>query len=393
MGCNRLGNIQALRAIAVLLVVVRHVQVYMVRSAGAPPVLGQFLVGDMGVDLFFVISGFIMVVVHPPPFTRAAQSGSFLARRVIRIYPLYWIYSVPALAIYWWKPGWLHRFDAGMQVHLLRSFLLWPQEGWPLLGQAWSLVYEMYFYVVFAGLLRLRGKWFCYGLLAWEGLVLAGNFVLPSVPALDRPETHTAFALITLEFIAGALAALAFRRIATAPTPAPGWLFVGLGTAWTVAMTLPLGVHLTASNRVLAYGLPSVAVLWGAVLLERAGRRAPRWLVSIGDWSYSIYLSHIFVIAALARIVSPDLTHHPVARGFCSILCTGAVLLVGAASYYALERPLLRLARRALLGRFTSHIFHPIATPAFASCLEPPTAHPHADSGHLAVSQRNGPVD
>ena len=68
---------------------------------------GRFLVGDMGVDMFFVISGFIMIVVRPLPGASASQVAGFLARRFTRIYPLYWIHSLPALAIYFWRPGWL----------------------------------------------------------------------------------------------------------------------------------------------------------------------------------------------------------------------------------------------------------------------------------------------
>ncbi len=371
MDRHRLSNIQALRAIAVLLVVVRHVQVYLARNAGEFPVPGRFLVGDMGVDLFFVISGFVMVVAHPLPSAGASQVAHFLSRRVTRIYPLYWVYSLPALAIYLWKPAWLHRFDSGMQVHLVRSFLLWPQNGWPLLGQAWSLVYEMYFYLVFAGLLRLRGRWFGYGLLAWATLVLAGNGLLASMPALDYPETRLPFALLTLEFIAGALVGLAALRPKTASTPIWGWLLAGFAVAWIVGIVLPGGGNLRAGSRVLDYGLPSVALVYGVVLLENAGLRMPRFLAKIGDWSYSIYLSHIFVIAALARLVSPDSTRHPLAESFAAILCIGAVLLLGGVSYRYLERPLLRLTRQGFFPSFSEHGCHAFAQSSSPSVKRP----------------------
>ncbi len=361
MDRHRLGNIQALRAIAVLLVVVRHVQVYLARNAGEFPVPGRFLVGDMGVDLFFVISGFVMVVAHPLPCASASQVAHFLWRRVTRIYPLYWVYSLPALAIYLWKPAWLHRFDSGMQVHLVRSFLLWPQDGWPLLGQAWSLVYEMYFYLVFAGLLRLRGRWFGCGLLAWAGVVLAGNGLLASLPALDYPETRLPVALLTLEFIAGALVGLATRRAQTASASVWGWLLTGFAVAWIVGIVLPIGGHLRAGSRVLDYGLPSVALVYGVVLLESAGVRMPRFLAAIGDWSYSIYLSHIFVVAALARLVSPDSTSHPWADSFAAVLCVGAVLLLGGVSYRYLERPLLRLTRQRFFPSLVGYARHAFA--------------------------------
>ncbi len=371
MARERLDNIQVLRAVAVLLVVVRHVHVYLARNAGDFLGSSRFLVGDMGVDLFFVISGFIMVLVRPPDGASASEVTRFLARRVTRIYPLYWLYSLPALAIYLWKPGWLHRFDTGMQVHLVRSFLLWPQEGWPLLGQAWSLVYEMYFYLVFAALLRLRGRSFGYSLLGWAGFVVLGNTLLAYVPMLDRPETRLPVAMLTLEFIAGALVGLAACRVRKPLPAAWGWLVVGLATAWIVGIVFPLREHLTAGNRVIFYGLPSVALVYGTVILENAGLRSPRLFPAIGDWSYSIYLSHIFIIAALARLAPADWMHHPLEDCVAGAVCVGAVLFAGGVSYYFLERPLLRFSRQVLLAWFVQPDQNLAAQP-FASVLKRP---------------------
>ena len=334
----------------------------MVRQTVGPPTLGRFLAGDMGVDLFFVISGFIMVAAHPLSCTKAAQVGDFIARRITRIYPLYWLYSLPALAIYLWKPGWLHRIDQGMQVHPMSSFLLWPQDGWPVLGQAWSLSFEMYFYAVFAGLMWSRAKWFGYSLLAWAGIVLTGHALAGVSPGLDHPETKLLFSLLTLEFIAGALVGLAVLRWRTV-WPGWGWFLAACGLAWIMGVVLPLNEHLTGGKRVFVYGLPAVALVYGSIVLERNGVRAPRFLSVIGDWSYSIYLSHIFVIAALARVVSSVWTSRPWLEVSVTAICLGAVLACGAMSYYFLERPLLRVTRRWLSAWF----FDPITDMIFSS--------------------------
>ena len=346
---HQLGSLQVLRAVAVLLIVARHLQVYAARASGSSPMLGQFFAGDMGVDLFFVISGFIMVTVHRSPVARPAQAAEFLYRRVSRVYPLYWFYSLLALVVYLWWPGWLHRFDVGMDVHPLRSFLLWPQRHWPLLGQAWSLVYEMYFYLVYAGLLLLPARWFWRGLLFWAGAVLTGNFILAYLPALDCPETRLVCALLTLEFIAGALVGLAVRR--TEPTRRHavwGWLAVGLSVAWIVGGLLPLEVHLAGGRRLLGYGVPAVALVYGFTVLENAGRRPAPFLARIGDWSYSVYLSHIFVIAAVAHLTSWLPALGWVTQSLLEISSVAAVLLTGALSYRYLEIPLLQMSRRPL---------------------------------------------
>ena len=397
---GQLTNIQALRAAAILLVVVRHIQVYMARRTGGSPALGHFLVGDMGVDLFFVISGFIMVVARPLPCTGTAQVAEFLSRRVTRIYPLYWLYSLPALAVYFWRPGWLHRFDAGMRVDLLRSFFLWPQEGWPLLGQAWSLVYEMYFYLVFAALLRLRAKWFGCGLLAWTALVLAGGGLRTALPALDGPGMRVLASMLTLEFIAGGLAGLAVGRMRDRPPPWWGWLLVGCAAAWIVGMVAPLGEHLGVGRRTFVYGPPALALVLGAVLLERAGTRTPRFLAAVGDWSYSIYLSHIFVIAALARLVSPDGIRHPATETLSCAVCLGAVLLSGAVSYHLLERPLLRLTRQWLAAWFLRPARRVVTAPRPPAMkrrllILTPTlgTSPYLDETVRSIDQLDWPVD
>ena len=125
-----------------------------------------------------------------------------------------------------------------------------------------------------------------------------------------------------------------------------GWLAVGLGAAWIAGGLLPLQVRLTGYPRLLGYGLPSVALVYGLMILEKAGGRSPRFLTAIGDWSYSIYLSHIFVIAALAHLVSRLRAPGRASELLLEVVGLAAVWLTGALSYRYLEIPLLRLSRR-----------------------------------------------
>ena len=363
----RLSNIQALRAVAVLLVVLRHLQVYATRIDGGHQTLGRFVAGDMGVDLFFVISGAILVTVHQSPLTGGLfGAADFLYRRVARIYPLYWLYSLPVLAVYFWQPGWLHRSSLGMEVYPLRSFLLWPQRSWPLLGQAWSLVYEMYFYVVLAGLMLLPGSWLRAGLLVWAGVVLVGDALLAHLPVLECPETRLVCALLTLEFIAGALVGLAVQR--TQPDRrhvVAAWLAFGLGVAWIAGGMLPLDVHLTGSRRLVGYGVPCVLLVYSLMTLEKAGWRSPRFLTMVGDWSYSIYLSHVGVIAVLAHLLSRwSAMSGPIQEVLLEIGGVTAVLLTGALSYHYLEIPLLQMSRRRWSARLGSPAPIPLADPS-----------------------------
>ena len=104
-----------------------------------------------GVDLFFVISGFVMVTITGNQFQRAGFVREFLFHRITRIYPLYWLFTLLALAVLLARPDMLKRsFEA---QELVRSVLLLPQDGLPLLMVGWTLIHEMYFYIVFSLLL------------------------------------------------------------------------------------------------------------------------------------------------------------------------------------------------------------------------------------------------
>lgn len=340
---QRIGNIQALRALGVMFVVGRHIQVYLQRATGGRSLLGDFFVGDSGVDLFFVISGYVMVINHHERVPQAGEAARFLQKRVRRIYPLYWVYSLPALLVYVWRPRWLHRLEYGMPVHVVRSLLLWPQAGWPLLGQAWSLVYEMYFYVVFALLLCLPPRWFLRGLLFWAGAVVAGNLLLARQAAPQWSACQLAFSVLTLEFIAGTLAGLAWRFVPWRHAARAGGFCLALAALWVLFVLLPLRSPPAGWQRVLDYGLPCVALVHGAAMMEAAGIRLPRLLVVIGNWSYSIFLSHIFVVAAVCLLLPTGPALDGAAQVLLEVVLFGGVILAGALSYRFLETALLRV--------------------------------------------------
>jgi len=262
---------------------------------------GYFLYGVSGVDLFFVISGFVMITV-----SRKKQGQSplyplpFLYNRMTRIYPVYWFYSVIVLAVYFYRPEMVNS-SHGNQVHVFASFLLWPQNLAPLLAVAWTLTHEMYFYLVFAVMLwgrRSRIKWY---LFFWLIAVIVGNLVLDSQ---SFPLLKIVFHPLTLEFIAGCIVGLvifnghiAYGRLYLYG----GGILLLFSTAVCYAYfgrTLPAGW-----SRVLFFGVPCSLMVYGAVASEfQSTLRFPRWLNAIGDESYSTYLSHVLVLSFLGRV-------------------------------------------------------------------------------------------
>jgi peptidoglycan/LPS O-acetylase OafA/YrhL len=148
-----LEGIQILRAIAALIVVLHHSleeSMAAVAPFKSPDWLTTF--GASGVDIFFVISGFIMFCVSFPTDQDAASPISFLVKRVTRIYPFYWF--CVALVLGFWSIGLFHSLQLDTDV-LIRSIFLFPSEHL-IINVSWTLVYEMYFYLIFAATLTLR---------------------------------------------------------------------------------------------------------------------------------------------------------------------------------------------------------------------------------------------
>ncbi len=349
---GRLSNIQALRALAVALVMAVHIQVNEARAAGDPVLPGWLYHGVSGVDLFFVISGFIMVYITRGQHGRASSVGGFLFARAARIYPPVWLFTTLAIA------GFLVQgtFAEWTRDHSLPfSYLLFPHEQPPLLGVSWTIIHELYFYLVFALLLFLPASFLPFGLILWGAVVGVGEWL--KWDAIN-PWTRVALHPLTFEFLAGAFAALALTR----GKPVLPWLALVLGVAAFIAGAFWLGLRDETTypqgwGRVIAFGPGAALIVYGAAGLEFASSlRAPKWLAALGDWSYSLYLSHLLVIAALAhlwmRFAQPGLADNIAV--IAAMIVTP--ILVAAIAYFGFEKPVVRAAHKArakLFGRPT----------------------------------------
>jgi exopolysaccharide production protein ExoZ len=314
---------------------------YLAGPAVAP---AACLYGMAGVDLYFVLSGFIITTMCLGRFGRPGEAGRFLKRRVLRIYPTYWVWCTAVLAIFVMHPDMVN--SSHERPDVLRSVLLLPQQNLPLLLVSWTLVYEVFFYLVFAAALRwLREADLPWALAIWAAAVTAGQSVL--TPSQREPWLHLIVSPLLLEFIMGCGVALYVDRC----NRAVGILSLALGVGGFVAGTtalLVLGAPFPLGwGRVLIYGTASASLIAGVVALERQDRRCvPRPLAGLGDASYSLYLSHVPVIAATGLVwrrllVSPSPIMHVAA-----LAGTFAVALAGGVfSFRLIEAPLLRLLR------------------------------------------------
>lgn len=355
---SKLYNIQALRAFAVLLVVGLHLLAVEVKYSQFDVLLPSFLrIGLSGVDLFFVISGFIMVTVTAPSTAlplaaRGDRAIRFLFLRLTRIYPLYWLVSAVVLAIFLVHPSFLHLPNFNGQF-VLNSFLLLPQQGLPLVMVGWSLIHEIYFYLVFTLLLLLPRKYLPYLLFAWLCLVVEGFRYVDYYNPDQNPFSRLAFSPVTAEFIAGCYLALYFEWRAGKQTYYPiatvsivtGLLLLVL--LWHFFSFDAQTIDVVGWTRVYLFTGPYVLMLYGAVALEKNRQRvAPFWAVQMGDHSYSIYLTHVLVLSVCGRIWKTfaweGYADNVVILGVTII----AVLLAGKYCYRWIEKPALDFSRR-----------------------------------------------
>ena len=316
-------SVQYLRAIAALMVVCFHLHTSGIFAAS---LWTSWLAS--GVDIFFVISGFIMV-----RSTEGKGMGTreFFIKRLIRIVPLYWLLTSFAIAT-----------GGRSLAHNAASFLfipaLHPEFGkyWPVLEPGWTLNFEMFFYLVFGLTFTLspnRQLAFIAGLFSL--LLISGSvFSLPgSLEFYTNP--------LLLEFVAGMVVARLSPRLPT----------------WTCAagFVLLIGLHPFGLPRIIGFGVPAVIIF---ISFLSADLRLPRIgaLKIIGDASYAIYLVHLFTLAIALEIWERFFSVNYAFMAFAMFV----TIIVGIMLHIGFERPVTR-SLTAWSRKFTNEDKHPLA--------------------------------
>jgi peptidoglycan/LPS O-acetylase OafA/YrhL len=304
------------------------------------------LPANTGVDLFFVISGFIMVVTTWHTFDVPGSSRRFLLRRIARIYPLYWVVNTSIVALFVVSPGSVN-FDEGSGTSIVGSYLLLPQtDRFPVLV-AWSLVYEMYFYIVFALALVLGRSKFPWVMVLWVALTLTLSV---SYSTASNPYVVLVASPLSLEFVLGAVIGLAVVN-GRVLLPRASLIFgILLFCACLVFLAVSgWGAFPSVPVRVALVALPAGLVVYGAVALEvRLGRTVPSSVRRLGDASYSLYLTHVPALTLLAVLLGGHLPEGSVTH---ALALPGALIVVVAGAfmcYVVVERPLKAAAQRLL---------------------------------------------
>ena len=325
-----LTNIQILRFFAAVAVLVGHAgDLFMPDAAHL-----RTVPWSAGVDVFFVISGFVMTYLTQGQFGRPGAPRAFLIRRIIRIAPPYWLFTTLMVAAVLLFGDHVRNTEVS-GVSLITSYLFvpWPRvaDGQlnPLLSQGWTLNYEAFFYVSFAAALFFRR-----GLL-W----LAGGFLLMAALHLLVPDQLFVLKFwtnpIILEFLAGVGLAILFLR--GLRLPLWGSLVVAALAVATFVATEPMDAG--DLRRLVHIGLPSLMLCASLALAPepQSSGRMRGALVAGGDSSYTLYLSHTFTLNAAAILWHESGLGMPVPAMILSMV---AAIAAAAVIYRWIERPM-----------------------------------------------------
>lgn len=339
--------LDAMRGLAALAVLAYHLHDVVLGRTGVAPFGGAFAFGHRGVDVFFVLSGFVITLAHLDQAVHAAQPAHFLLRRAIRVFPSLWILSLAAAVIYAAGFGGAEKTWKLEPLNVVASLLLLPQEGAPLLNVSWTLVYEMAFYTAFAVLLLSRPL----GLLLLGGWQVATLSVI--LTGIDPALVAGGFYLNPrcLGFGVGVLAALLTVRAGRlASCGAPIIMALGLILLFgSLAWEWSSGADQWGPVFLLLLYLGAGCAMLGGTVLERAGRlRVPRPLVALGEASYSVYLVHFGIITLLISALSRS----GIAIGWVEAVTCGVFGLIGGEIFHlTVDMPLQRFLKRLLLHR------------------------------------------
>ncbi|EOL8936937.1 acyltransferase family protein [Cronobacter dublinensis] len=278
-----IDNIQILRALAALMVVTNH---FLGGTVG-----GIFKYnGGFGVDIFFVISGFLMIYTQRDDKTPV----SFFMSRVRRIYPLYIILSIPLIFI---------TFPLERMLAIVGNLLLLPGLNFPdyhmANDPAWTLVYEMIFYAMFSVALIFSRKPVIVCVITCSIIVLCLTFVEGQKRLGWVNLGYILTDKLMLNFAAGCVLAILFKYVRFR-------IPFLLGIVITIGMCYLALKVLTPLDRFYKYGIPAIVIVAVALITKTGSGFIYQFFHKVGDASYSIYLSHVYLIILFKVFISTN---------------------------------------------------------------------------------------
>lgn len=308
-------SIQILRLVAALAIVFFHI-----------PTIGF---GTFGVDIFFVISGFVMLL------STEIKTKNFFLKRLIRILPIYYIFTVGVFIISWKFPFLVNNTTADIN-HLIKSFFFIPFDKngighYPILFIGWTLNYEMYFYSLFAVSLIISKRY----------RSLLSTFFLSFSYILCKDQTYLPLMVysnsIVFEFVLGMMIYE---------------LIIVVRYRYIVYMSLMIFIamfwgSISINERFFYYGIPSAFAV-GFFIYFFEGKNMPKFLLVLGSASYAMYITHPFVIQIFSKVLN-WFDSNIIFQMSASVLSFLLINLLALGIYYFIELPSIKFLRKLFL--------------------------------------------
>ncbi|MFZ2724870.1 MAG: acyltransferase [Methylococcaceae bacterium] len=345
MASSKFDSLQCFRGLAAFGVVIHHsVNVTDVFVQNVPnPLNILFNLGFLGVDFFFVLSGFIILNSHFDDPKTIQSLKIYGIKRFLRIFPPYWPISITMIIAYMLLPNLSQGTRA--EFSLLSSFLLLPTSASPALSVAWTLVHEVMFYMIFM-IFFISSRLFIISVSTWILVIITTAFFADNI-SLSPIIAHI-IKPINIEFILGMGVACLIRIIHNKY----GFLLILFGFIILIALLFNLSVDkLFAEKYRILFSLPFSVLVLGSVLVEQKQiLKLPCLLVTLGNASYAIYLIHNPCLSLISRLIGH---FHQFASWWLSMLIgvIGSIIL-GIIYFNFVEKPLIGLFRRFITKRY-----------------------------------------
>jgi exopolysaccharide production protein ExoZ len=334
---KQLETLQVLRGLAAILVLLHHTSFLAKEKRDFEFLFGVFDFGYMGVDLFFVLSGFIIFYIHHKDIGQRSKFTSFIKKRFIRIYPVYWVVALAVLPLFFFLPN---NQNVSDPFYVVKSLLLFPQADHPFVGVAWTLTHEVFFYFMFSLLICFRPGISYTIVISWLSITL-GLFIFSPVLKLSNFWINFIFSPFNLEFLMGSLCAFIVLRFKKDYNFSKYLGFAILTLFWLFSYTGK------SFPDVIGWGISSALIILGFSSRDYISNiKAPRLLKFIGDASYSIYLTHSYTLLAGHYLFSFLNFYRFGSLAFIALATIA--LIVGCIFHLLIEQKLIKYLRKRI---------------------------------------------
>ena len=324
-------SIQYLRFLGAILVLCYHIYALNYRYYPDINLPYIFSIGNFGVDIFFVISGYIMALISTNSQPGFKTTCRFLLKRARRIYPIYWLYTLIVLAIYAVYPN-LVNSSYAETPSLFRSFFLLPSDTNPWLNVGWTLIYEVYFYLLIALLMFFKVEIRNIVLSSYFIFILSYSYIFYFDNNPENPLEKYYLSPLICEFILGYW----LYHKSTLLSLRSGVVIILLALIVLLGATYLFDIN-SNLKRFIIYGFPALLITFGFLSVFHE-RKNFVFISKLGDISYSTYLSHVLVLNFVGVTFSFLGLNSPYASLICIIFSFIAVYFWSYISYQYIEK-------------------------------------------------------